>query len=172
MIFQIGTLLEVEQKKKLNEFYGSQNQRWELVYKASRDGFDANAFHIRCNNQGPIMTIVRSNNNFIFGGYTAVAWTYAGVSHKDHTAAFLFTLTNSHNIPPTEYLINSGNVGNAVYHHGGYGPTFGSDHDLHLATNSNSNNSSYINFPHGYADTTGKGNNTFTVSYIEVFKLA
>ncbi|CAF3572370.1 unnamed protein product [Rotaria sp. Silwood1] len=68
--------------------------------------------------------------------------------------------------------------GSAVYHHSAYGPTFGSGHDIYLANVSNSNNSSYIGFPSGYVDTTGKGNNTFTgarnftTSDIEVYKLA
>ena len=173
--FANGTLLAPEHKKKLNEFYGKQDQRWELIYKASRDGFDVNAFHTRCNNQGPTMTIVRSNNNYLFGGYTAIAWA-SDSNYKNDTTAFLFTLTNPHGIPPTKYVVNPGNVGSAVYHNSTYGPTFGSGNDLYLAANSNSSNSSYTGFPHGYIDTTGKGNNTFTGAYsfltsdIEVFK--
>jgi hypothetical protein len=175
--FPNGTLLQLEQKKKLNEFYGKTNQQWELIYKASRDGFDANAFHSRCNNKGPTMTIIQSNNNYLFGGYTAVPWTSDG-SYKNDTTAFLFTLTNPHDIPPTKYLINPSQSANAVYHNSSYGPTFGSGHDIYLANGSNSNNSSYTNFPSGYTDTTGKGNATFTgarnftSSDIEVFKLA
>ncbi|CAF1567819.1 unnamed protein product, partial [Rotaria sp. Silwood1] len=68
--FSNGTLLHLDHKKKLNEFYGKNNQRWELIYKASRDGFDAKTFHSRCNNKGSTMTIIQSNNNYLFGGYT------------------------------------------------------------------------------------------------------
>ena len=64
--FQNGTLLQLEQKKKLNEFYEKSNQRWQLVYKASRDGFDAAAFHSCCDNKGPTITIIQSNNNHLF----------------------------------------------------------------------------------------------------------
>ncbi|CAF4056407.1 unnamed protein product, partial [Rotaria sp. Silwood1] len=159
--FPIETLLQPEQKMKLNEFYGNRYQRWELIYKASRDGFDANAFHTRCNDKGPTITIVRSNNNFIFGGYTAVSWTSDG-NYKNDTNAFLFTLVNPHQIPPTKYLIDATKIQQTVNHTGGYGPTFGGGHDLHVASGSNANNSSYTNFPHSYIDTTGKGNNTFT----------
>jgi hypothetical protein len=172
--FPNGTLLTLEQKKKLNEFYGKQDQRWTLIYKASCDGFDVNAFHTRCNNQGPTMTIVQSNTGYLFGGYTAVAWTSAGGSYMNDTTTFLFTLTNPHNIPPTKYLINPGNSGNAVYHHSGYGPYFGTGAII-LSNGSNSSNSS-IGFPNVYIDTTGKGSATFTggssflTSEIEVFK--
>ena len=177
LLFPDETLLQLEHKKKLNEFYGKTSQRWELIYKASRDGFDANAFHSRCNNKGPTMTIIQSNNNYLFGGYTSIPWT-SDESYKADTTAFIFTLKNPDNIPPTKYLINPNSTSTAVYHSSSYGPTFSGGHDIYLANSSNANNSSYTNFPHSYIDTTGKGNATFTgaknftASDIEVFKLA
>ncbi|CAF1263987.1 unnamed protein product [Rotaria magnacalcarata] len=175
--FPNGTLLKLEHQKKLNGFYGKTNQKWELIYKATRDGFDANAFHSRCNDRGPTITIIQSNNNYLFGGYTAIPWT-SDNSYKSDTTAFLFTLTNSHSIPPTKYLIDSSKAVYTVNHNSGYGPTFGGGHDIYLTNASNANNSSYTNFPYTYLDTTGKGNDTFTgarnftASDIEVFKLA
>ncbi|CAF4653295.1 unnamed protein product [Rotaria socialis] len=176
-LFPNGTLLKFEHKKQLNHFYGKTNQQWELIYKATRDGFDANTFHARCNNKGPTITIIQSNNNFLFGGYTAIPWTSDGSDKKD-TTAFLFTLTNPHNIPPTKYLISTSQSGNAVAHNASDLAKFGGGRDLKLANASNANNSSYTKFPNTYLDTTGKGNNTFTgatnftTSDIEVFKLA
>ena len=172
-----GTLLQLEHKKKLNEFYGDFDQQWELIYKASRDGFDAQSFHSRCNNKGPTMTIIQSNNNCLFGGYTAISWSSENGCYKTDTTAFLFTLTNLHNIPPTKYLINPSQIGSAVYHHNDRGPTFGAGHDIFLTNGSNANNANVIHFPNSYIDTTGKGNLTFTgarnfiASEIEVFKL-
>ncbi|CAF3964512.1 unnamed protein product, partial [Rotaria sp. Silwood1] len=64
--FPNGSLLQPAHERKLNEFYDKIYQRWKLIYKASHDGFDANAFHSRCNNQGPTMTIIQSNNNYLF----------------------------------------------------------------------------------------------------------
>jgi hypothetical protein len=122
------------------------------------------------------MTIVRSNNNYLFGGYTSVAWTSHAAWINDKNA-FLFTLTNPHNIPPTKYQIDPRQAEQAIWHWPAYGPTFGRDRDLHLSDNSNSNNDSCVNFSKRYIDTTGKGNNTFTgagnftASDIEVFKL-
>ncbi|CAM4850396.1 unnamed protein product [Rotaria magnacalcarata] len=175
--FPNGTLLQLAYQKKLNEFYGKTNQRWELIYKAKRDGFDANTFHSRCNNKGPTITIIQSNSNHLFGGYTAIPWTSDG-SFKNDTTAFLFTLTNPHSIPPTKYLIDSAQAKYTVRHGSSFGPTFGGGHDIHLTNVSNANNSNYTKFPDTYLDTTGKGNNTFTgatyftTSDIEVFKLA
>ncbi|CAF3707380.1 unnamed protein product [Rotaria socialis] len=176
-LFPNETLLKFEHKKKLNDFYGKTNQQWELIYKATRDGFDANTFHSHCNDKGPTITIIQSNNNYLFGGYTAIPWT-SDNSYKSDTTAFLFTLTNPHNIPPAKYLIDTSKTVYTVNHTSGYGPTFGGGHDIHLAHANDANNSSYTNFPYTYLDTTGKGNNTFTgarnftTSDIEVFKLA
>ncbi|CAF2666924.1 unnamed protein product [Rotaria sp. Silwood2] len=178
VLFPNGTLLQQEHKKKLNEFYSKTNQKWVLIYKASCDGFDTNAFNSRCNNQGPTMTIIQSKNNYLFGGYTAIPWASDKYAYKNDATAFLFTLTNPHNIPPTKYIINPDKTGYAVYHHHGSGPTFGSGHDIFLTNASNSNILNYTEFPGSYLDTTGKGNTTFTggrnftVCDIEVFKLA
>ncbi|CAF1288690.1 unnamed protein product [Rotaria sp. Silwood1] len=174
--FPDSTLLQYEHKKKLNEFYGKMNQQWELIYKASRDGFDSNAFHSRCNNKGPTITIIQSTGNYLFGGYTSVSWTSDG-SYKNDSTAFLFTLINPYNIAPTKYLINPTQAGHAVYHHNSYGPTFGSGHDIYVVNGSNGNNSNATGFPSAYIDTTGRasctftGGQNFTVSDIEVFKL-
>ncbi|CAF0933327.1 unnamed protein product [Rotaria sordida] len=176
MFFPHGTLLQPEHKKKLNEFYGIINQKWGLIYKASRDGFDAATFHSYCDNQGPTMTIILSNNNYLFGGYTSIPWT-SDDSYKNDPTAFLFTLINPHNIPPTKYGINYSHAEYAVRHHSRYGPTFGDGHDIYLADGCNWKNSSYTGFPRSYFDITGKGEITFTGAYnfiisdIEVFKL-
>ncbi|CAF1605479.1 unnamed protein product [Rotaria magnacalcarata] len=71
--FPDGTLLQSQHKKILNQFYHEISQRWKLIYKGSRDGFHADAFHSRCNNKGATITIIQSNQNYIFGGYTCVS---------------------------------------------------------------------------------------------------
>ncbi|CAF0794126.1 unnamed protein product [Adineta steineri] len=159
--FPNGILLQPEHKVKLNKFFGTINQTWELIYKATRDGFGADAFHSHCDNKGPTITIIQSNNNYIFGGYTSHLWTSDGSNGDDRTS-FLFTLTNPHNIPPTKYAINRDRVTSIIYDGSGSGPKFGSGCDICISNNSNINNDSYTNFPGLYNDTTGKGNNTFT----------
>ena len=46
---------------------------WRLLYRASRDGFEAESFHLKCDYKGPTVTVVKSGN-FIFGGFTEAAW--------------------------------------------------------------------------------------------------
>ena len=175
--FLNGTLLTTEQKMKLNEFYGKREQNWTLIYKASRDGFDPNAFHTRCDNQGATMTVIRSTNNYLFGGYASTVWTSKTATYGNDSHAFLFTLTNPHNIPPTKYLVKPASTCHALQYQIDYGPIFGVN-DILVYANSNSNQSSLFGFPSSYADTTGWGKNTFTgapnftTSDIEVFKLS
>ncbi|CAF3054768.1 unnamed protein product [Rotaria sp. Silwood2] len=69
------------------------------------------------------MTIILSNNNYLFGGYTAIPWT-SDNSNKSDTTAFLFTLTNPHGIPPTKYCINPTVAENAVRHYSTFDPIF------------------------------------------------
>ena len=57
----------------LKGWLSSQEGKWRLLFQASRDGFAAAAFHSKCDNKGPTVTIVKSGNN-IFGGFTEVSW--------------------------------------------------------------------------------------------------
>ena len=50
---------------------------WRLLFRASRDGFAASAFHSKCDNKGPTVTVVKSGAN-IFGGFTEKPWKNAG----------------------------------------------------------------------------------------------
>ena len=54
---------------------------WRLLFRASRDGFAASAFHSKCDNKGPTVTVVKSGAN-IFGGFTEKRWTSPGIGRK------------------------------------------------------------------------------------------
>jgi len=174
--FNGGTLLSEEHQKKLNEFYGNRDQKWVLIYKATRDGFRAVDFHRCCDNQGPTMTIIQSKSGgYLFGGYSSVSWASRADYIVDNSGPFLFTLTNPHGIPPTKYQV--ADPKSAIRDHSRYGPTFGGGHDIYICDQSNTTTYSNSNFPHSYIDTTGKGNATFTgnknfqVNEIEVYRL-
>lgn len=46
---------------------------YTLIYRASRNGWNAVNFHSACDRKGPTITVVKSGNN-IFGGYTEQSW--------------------------------------------------------------------------------------------------
>jgi gas vesicle protein len=175
-LFTGGALLSSEQQMKLNEFCGKKDQKWVLIYKATRDGFGASDFHRCCDNQGPTMSVIQSKDGgYLFGGYTSVSWRSIQNLVPDNNGPFIFTLTNPHGIPPTKYSIKD--VQHSICDHNGCGPTFGNGHDLHVCDNSQMKTESYANFPYSYNDTTNRGNTTFTGSFnfqtsdIEVYRL-
>jgi len=137
------------------------NRRFQLLYKASVDGYAASDFHRACDNKGPTLTLIRSKNGFVFGGYSVLPFDSTTNGYKNHSEGFIFTLSNPHNIPPTKYPRKQQSTF-AIFSYSTYGPTFGNGHDIYVANNSNQNSTSYTNFPYAYEDSTGKGQNTFT----------
>ncbi|UJR34500.1 hypothetical protein I4U23_021908 [Adineta vaga] len=176
-----GTLLGIDYQMKLNDFYGNPTQKWQLIYKATRNGFDAKDFHRCSDNKGPTMTIIKSQNaNYLFGGYTSLSWTSDG-EYKNDSEAFLFTLTNPHGIQPIKFPMKSHRMF-AVCHANNRGPCFGgiikdTAHlvDIRISNNANKNRDSECSFPSSYLDTTGKdeklftGEKNFMVDEIEIY---
>jgi len=172
-----GTLLNIMQQMKLNEFYGVPNQPWQLLYKATRDGFSASIFHQLCDDKGATISVIKSSEGWLFGGFTTQSWSGNGVNKAD-PQAFLFTLTNPHNIPATKFITIQQQC--AIHGHQGSGPIFGGcgGNDIHVNTNSNINTHSNTDFPNLYKDTTGKAQSTlftgsrhFSTTDIEIYTI-
>lgn len=146
-------------------------KEFELIYRATDNGWSAGDFHSCCDNKGATLVVIKSVKGHLFGGYTSVGWQ-ARNGYVTDPHAFIFTLTNPHDVPPTKFDPKPN--ANHIMDHSSYGPTFGTGHDIFVAGQADSANS-YTNFPHAYNDTTGKGNVLFTgsrefrASEVEVF---
>jgi len=79
------------------------NKKLTLLYKATVDGYGAYFFHRKCDYKGPAVVVIHSKKGFIFGGYTPISFG-GDDEYRTHADAFLFTITNPHNIPPTRYF--------------------------------------------------------------------
>ncbi len=175
-IFVNGFLLNKEQELKLNDFYGDKTQRWQLVYSATRDGFGAEDFHRCCDNRGPTITVIKSKDNCLFGGYTKISWSTSG-SWKTDSTGFLFTLTNPQQTPAAKFIIKNGAYG--VLHRADRGPCFGGGNgsDIYIYSNSNVNKQSVCKFSQKQNDTKNNedqlltGSQQFIVEDIEVYIL-
>ena len=66
-------LTNEEHRSVLNGWLSLQEGKWKLLFRGSRDGFQAETFHSKCDNKGPTVTIVKRGNN-IFGGFTEISW--------------------------------------------------------------------------------------------------
>eukprot|EP01112_Ceratiomyxa_fruticulosa_P007184 TRINITY_DN1854_c0_g1_i2.p2 TRINITY_DN1854_c0_g1~~TRINITY_DN1854_c0_g1_i2.p2 ORF type:complete len:342 (+),score=62.55 TRINITY_DN1854_c0_g1_i2:867-1892(+) len=155
--------------EKLNEWVGCEStQKWRLVYKGSRDGFQASKFHLNSDNKGASYTILKSGKN-IFGGYNPSSWSSKGgyLNGKD---SFLFSLVNPHNIQPIKLVNHEEQFG--PYDHSDYLPIYGDGHDLRIFSDRNENSYSYFK---SYTNSTNKGSSLFTgnkhfkVDELEVF---
>jgi len=121
---------------------GLETKSFSLLWRGSRDGFDAEAFHRLCDGQANTVTVIKNTNGFIFGGFTSIPWSSSG-SYKTDNSAFLFSLTNTRNTP---LKLEVEEAQNAVKHVSDYGPTFGGGHDLTVRSLSNTNRESYMKF--------------------------
>ncbi len=45
-----------------------------LLYRSTRDGFTSQAFHSKCDGKGKTITIIKSNLDYVFGGYASSVW--------------------------------------------------------------------------------------------------
>ena len=155
----------------LKVWLGNPSFDTKLLWRGSTDGFTANAFHKHCDNQGATLTIIKSSNDCIFGGYNPSSWTSRN-SWSICSNSFVFTLTNPNGIPPTQYFCNGHEY--AAYNGQTDGPYFGMGGDLVVKFGGER---SYTQFPQSYEDTTGFGKTTFTgqsefkVAEIEVFAM-
>ena len=63
--------------------------------RGSQNRFSSKEFHSICDGKGPTLTVIQSDQGFIFGGYASLSWGIAPrrVPHFD-PEAFLFSLSN------------------------------------------------------------------------------
>ena len=100
-------------------------QKWNLIYRATRDGFFSSSFHTACDSAGTTLVLVKSSTNFIFGGCTLLPWDdYHGATFKEDPNAFIFSLVNRLN---KSVRINVCDSKKAIKVRHDYGPVFGDD---------------------------------------------
>lgn len=146
-----------------------ERKKFTLLFKASRDGCSSTAFHNKCNNKGPTVTILYNTNNSVYGGYTSVNWRSYGDYLQD-AKAFLFRLYQNGAWKPVQMTVKT--TAKAIYDEASYGPTFGG-HDLHTFSNTVNTNGTYfplngsVNFGHSYA-TKEENYNSIANGHIQV----
>ncbi|KAK8799479.1 hypothetical protein WA158_006028 [Blastocystis sp. Blastoise] len=128
----------------LVNWLGKEKKR-KLLFRASEHKYKASEFHKYCNNKGETVTIIKhigKNNHInIFGGYTNQDW--AGSEWKSYSKEFLFTLSNEHGIPPTQYAYTNSDRSAGIGCDSSYGPTFGGGCDITISDDCHDNTNSY-----------------------------
>lgn len=87
-------IMNTEFFNQLNKWINpDKSLKFELIFKASENGDNYEIFHKICDGKGLTVTVVKSKNGYIFGGYLTVPFSSDRKAHTDDKA-FLFSLTN------------------------------------------------------------------------------
>lgn len=156
-------------------------QKLELLYRGTFHGFEASAFHEKCDNIPKTLTVIKAaTSGNIFGGYTEAKWDKSN-SFKTDKHAFLFSLLNAEKTP-VKVKISAGNEDDAIYCDGLLGPIFGAGNDICIRDRADYYTDNYSYFGSTYclpnypasserAKCFLAGSYKFTVQEIEVFHL-
>lgn len=152
-----------------------ERKKVQLLYRGSRDGFKADDFHRHCDDKANTITIIKSADGNIFGGYTQAKWSSNTMWCNDSNA-YLFSLVNPMNQP---FVSKIRNPSNAIYCSPSFGPVFGAGHDIHIADSANVSISSFESELNSYEcpfdlekyDYLFNDSEKFLVKEIEVFQI-
>ena len=160
---------------KLNDFKLIDNKLYQifekdvdykLLYRASKDGDRAKVFKEKCKDKNTL-TIVQTNDNAIFGGFTRIPWDDSD-KNKDDEDAFCFSVDNKKIYPLKKYCSAIGCDKNS-------GPRF---NYMFMIPNRFMNKEGELyplNISHYNGQTKdyelNKGKQYFTVFELEVFKI-
>lgn len=141
----------------------------KLIFRASRDGYEAENFHNYCNECSPTLVIAQTNFNKIIGGYTTEKWKGGSriLYSKDSLGkSFLFSvsLKEKYPIKNTDY---------AICNTDGSGPKFGGGYDLEIVDNCNTQYNTSTDIGHSYLTNRNKeefyGGAKYLISDYEVY---
>ena len=163
--------LKLKQLFRICEFPSS--QKWKLIYRAIQDGFGANQFHIKCDNQPNTFVLIKSGSGNVFGGFTSQDWATNG--YKTDPNAFIFSFINKDNKP---LAMKCHRPTKAVYCSVQECPSFGTDIIIKSNSNTNNNNSSDLGYCYSHpqyvfgsdeAKSFLAGSEKFLATEIEIF---
>jgi hypothetical protein len=127
-----------------SDFHG---KKFLLLWRGSRDGFQAKDFHDRCDGHSNTLTLILEKKGNIFGGFTPLAWESVCCNKPDISlSSCLFPLKNSYNTPAKRFPLKPERNDSAVYCHHALGLSFGGTCDL-----STSGYADFENGSHSYS---------------------
>ncbi|RGB34771.1 hypothetical protein C1646_668262 [Rhizophagus diaphanus] len=112
----------IDKKEEYNNFK-TIPYKFNLLYRASRDGNTTEAFHEKCDNKGATIVIVKINGTEqIIGGYNPIDWDSSGF-YKNTTDSFIYLFTDRKNIKSAKASHSNGQSSIGCYRN--HGPIFG-----------------------------------------------
>ncbi|KAJ5070283.1 pep-cterm sorting domain-containing protein [Anaeramoeba ignava] len=163
--FDSEIVKEIEYIKKLKEWINDDEffSKMKKGFSAKRDGFSSQKWHKAVDGKGKTLVIIKTKDNFIFGGFTEVGYTYS-INGKDiyDSSSFIFSLRNDKgDRKPERFTYKQGRSTWSGFY---YGPVFGGGYgnDFYLVHNLQpgySNIDSNYNLPDGMIHDTDEAKN-------------
>ncbi|KAJ5079193.1 hypothetical protein M0811_14526 [Anaeramoeba ignava] len=151
-------------------------------YSAIKDGFSSQNWHKAVDGKGKTLVIIKTTEDFIFGGFTSVGWQKSScLKFTEDSKAFLFSLKNDINDrKPQLFPIRKEHQKNAIYYSDeNFGPCFGSGFDLCLKSDLQPESTNFgvsYNHPKGMTNQTiqskrylAGSNNSWKVEELETY---
>ncbi|KAJ5077688.1 pep-cterm sorting domain-containing protein [Anaeramoeba ignava] len=165
--FDSEIVTKEEYVKKLQEWINDNDffSKMKKGFSAKRDGFNSRKWHKAVDRKGKTLIIIKTKDNFIFGGFTQVG--FKGNSGWINDAnAFIFSLRNDKGDRISEkFTIKQGS---AIYSQLDYGPRFGLGIDFYLLGNLQPGYSNFgysYNLPNGIKHGTNEAQSYLAGSY-------
>ncbi|RGB35296.1 hypothetical protein C1646_122537 [Rhizophagus diaphanus] len=117
----------IDKKEKMNIYdINYIPYKFNLLYRASKDGNTAAAFHDRCDNKGATIVVIKiTNSNQIIGGYNPLEWDSNNCS-KSTKDSFIFSFTDKNDLQSANIVYSNGDQ-YSIRTHSRWGPVFGND---------------------------------------------
>ncbi|RGB38446.1 hypothetical protein C1646_534417 [Rhizophagus diaphanus] len=154
----------IDKKEENSKYIKAIPYDFNLLYRASRDGYTATAFHEKCDNKGATIIIAKiKDSEQIIGGYNPLYWdsNKSWMSTKD---SFIFSLTNKNDDLESIKIGYSNGDDYSIVCFPFDGPRFGGGNDLVY-----SYSNSWTSNPYSYPNI-GLSSNFNVVDY-EVFQV-
>ncbi len=109
MISQIDQILMERLKNKFS---------LQLLFRGSRDGFKDAKFHELCDNQGPLLFLIKTGKDILIGGFSSIPWKSGSGEWTVDPKCVVFSLTRNK-------TYQRHNDDSNVYFGSGHGPYIG-----------------------------------------------
>jgi len=171
-IFKDSNIINNKEEENLilNWIKPNTKMKFNLLYKVSRDGDRISTFTEKVSNKYPTLILIKTNDNYKFGGYTSQQWNMTGrYTYVKDELAFIFSLNKK-----KKYSIKNNNVSYAICGDPNHF-AFGGGHDFCIwdQCTKNNNSQSYNGNSHTYNTTEyyelTEGKNNFYVYECEVY---
>ncbi|RIA97527.1 hypothetical protein C1645_801734 [Glomus cerebriforme] len=141
--------------------------KFKLLYRASRDGNTASAFHKNCDNKRATITVVKiKDSEQIVGGYNPLEWDISG--YKSTKDSFIFSFTDRMDLQTGKVGYSNGDQYSIICYKKN-GPVFGYNNLYHY--NSWISNPVMTNNQYSYPKLDGMPNGSFNIDDYEVFQV-